>query len=284
MNNLVIGIDINVPGIQVAQIDLDAKSVVPGTTVRQAINSQESAECLIDGWVDAILKCPGFHPDQKIGLGIPGPFDYENGISLMKNQQKFDALYKLNIKELIAGKLGSNPENIRTQNVTPCFLMGEVLSGAARGFDNIIGFTLNYGLGSALYSNGMSVDALLWNKPFRDGIAEDYLGIQWISRRYEEFTGLKITDLTELTHYAATDDGIGQLVFNEYGENFVKFLIEQIEKYDPQVVLIGGHNNAWDLFIDHVKDRLGDKNIKVPLLPASLGTSATLLGAGYLWA
>ena len=283
MSKTVLGVHINVPGIEVALIDMDTNLTVPGTTVFQAIDPQESLENLLNCWVDTIEKCPGFNRDLLIGLGIPGPFDYEKGISLMKNQQKFDALYKVNVKELLAERLGVPAENIRLDNSTPCFLRGEVASGAGKDYANILSFTLNTGLGSALYSQGVSVDGHLWNKPFRDGIAEDYLGIQWISRRYEEFTGMYISDLKELTEMAENDDGLGQLVFNEYGENFFKFLIEQIEKYDPETVLIGGHNNAWDLFIPHVKDRLGDKNVRIPILQAELGDDATLIVAAKLW-
>src|SRR5690554_4472905 len=31
------------------------------------------------------------------GLGFPGPFDYENGISLMRGLQKYDTIYGINI-------------------------------------------------------------------------------------------------------------------------------------------------------------------------------------------
>jgi glucokinase len=124
----------------------------------------------------------------------------------------------------------------------------------------------------------------LWNKPFKDGIAEDYLGIQWISKRYMEFTGDSIADMKDLATRAKQDDGIGQLVFNEYGENFVKFLMQYIPVYNPDLILIGGHNNAWDLFVPHVKDRLSEKNIKVPIKPAVLGNAAQLIGAADLCA
>ncbi|WP_207426178.1 ROK family protein [Pedobacter sp. SYSU D00535] len=287
MNNYILGININIPGIEVAVVDSGSKSIVEGTRVKRGIHPQETVENLLDCWIGAIKESLQLanitDSTPKIGLGMPGPVDYEKGISLMKNQNKFDALYGLNIKELIGERLGISPENIRMENVTPCFLQGEVFAGAAKGFTNIIGFTLNYGLGTALYSSGAAIDANLWNQPFKDGIAEDYLGIQWISRRYEEFTGLQVNDLKELTLMAKTDDGIGQLVFNEYGENFVKFLMEQVGKYDPDMVLIGGHNDAWELFIPHVKDRLSDKDIKVPIKQAVLGTAATLIGAANLW-
>jgi len=284
MNTLIFGVEINIPGIDVAIVDVKEKSIVSGF-VSEVIDTNDTAENLLDAWAGAIKRCASYNSTElsSIGISIPGPFDYEKGISLMKNQQKFESLYQLNVKELLAERLDISPDNILMKNNTPCFLQGEVLVGAAKGYNNVLAFTLNFGLGSARFYDGKAEDANLWNKPFKDGIAEDFLGIQWISKRYEEFTGEKITELKELTNRAKTDDGIGQLVFNEYGENFVKFLMQYIPSYNPDLLLIGGHNNAWDLFIPHVKDRLLEKNIKLPIRPAVLGNAATLIGAADLW-
>lgn len=285
MSTPVFGVGINIPGIEVAIVDIDEKSIISGF-VSEPVDTNDTAENLLDSWAGAIKRCAEFNSIDitTIGIGIPGPFDYKNGISLMTNQQKFESIYKLNVKEMLAERLDISSEKIRMENISPCFLQGEVLVGSAKGYDNILGFTLNYGLGSARHYNGKTEDAFLWNQPFKDGIAEDYLGIQWISRRYEEFTGETISELKELTNKALVDDGIGQLVFNEYSENFVKFLLQYIPVYNPELILIGGHNNAWDMFVPHVKDRLSDKNIKIPIRPAVLGDAANLIGAADLWA
>ena len=36
-----------------------------------------------------------------IGIAIPGPFDYGNGISLIKDLEKYESLYGTNIKETL---------------------------------------------------------------------------------------------------------------------------------------------------------------------------------------
>ncbi|MFD2163379.1 ROK family protein [Paradesertivirga mongoliensis] len=283
MDKHVFGVGINIPGIEVAIVDIEEKSIVSGF-VSENVNCNESLETLIDSWASAIEKCSELNSLEisKIGIGIPGPFDYEKGISLMKGQGKFDALYQVNVKEKLAERLNIAPANITMENIAPCFLHGEVLVGAAKGYKNVLGFTLNYGLGSGRHHDGLTEDGLLWNKSYKDGIAEDYLGIQWISKRYEEFTGVSIVDMKDIAGRAKADDGIGQLVFNEYGENFVKFLMQYVPSYNPDLILIGGHNNAWDLFVPHVKDRLQEKHIKIPIKPAVLGDAAHLIGAADL--
>ncbi|MBC8054058.1 MAG: ROK family protein [Sphingobacteriaceae bacterium] len=286
MNNYVLTAEISVPGINVALVDLDTNFVVPRTAVFTEVNTHDTAENLIKGWSEAIELCAEQNnfPVYKIALAMTGPCDYEKGLALMKNQNKFEALYQLNIKELLAAQLGISPKNILMKNNTACLLQGEVFSGCAQvGFTNVLGFSLNMGFGTARYFEGESRDMQLWNLPFKEGIAENYLGIGWITNRYEEFTGFKVSTIKELVALTKQDDGIGQLVFNEYAENYVKFLLQLIKDYQPQLIVMGGIKEAWGFIITHVKDRLSEKNIKIPVRLAALGPDATLIGAAHLW-
>lgn len=287
MNSTVIAAEISVPGINVGLVDLETHFVIPESCVFECVDTHETPEKILGGWAAAIKKCADLNNISvvKIGIGMTGPCDYDKGISLMKNQNKFEALYGLNVKELLAAELKISPKNILFKNNSACLLQGEIYSGCAQGgFSSILGYTLNIGFGTARYHEGQSEDMKLWNVPFKNSIAEDYLGVGWITRRYEEFTGVKVDNVRDLANLAKQDDGIGQLVFNEYGENFVKFLIQQITLYKPQLIVIGGKNHAWDLFIPHVKDRLIEKNINIPIRQAILGSDATLIGAADLWA
>ncbi|WP_207533107.1 ROK family protein [Desertivirga arenae] len=285
MSNQIVAVDINIPGIRAAIVDNETRTVVPGTEFFEEIDADETLENFLDRWTHVITHVHSMRgiPISKFAITIPGPFDYENGISLMHNQKKFESLYQQNVKNLLAERLGISPLNIRMDNPAPRLVKAEQMVGAVKGYNNILGFTLNYGLGSARVVDGVSEDANMWNKPFKDGIAEDYIGIGWLIQRYEDFTGIRAKDVAELTDLASEDEGIGHLVFNEYGENFVKFLLQYIGSFNPDALLIGGHNNAWELFIGHVSDRLGDKDIKIPIVSAILGPSATLIGAAALW-
>ena len=264
MNSQILAAEISVPGINIALVNLNTHFVIPGTPIFTKVNTHDTADNLIDSWALAIenFALANSIPIEKIALAMTGPCDYENGISLMTNQNKFEALYKLNVKELLAKRLNIEVEDIKMQNNTISLLMGEIFSGCAQGgYNNILAFTLNIGFGTARYLDGKCEDLKLWNVSFKDGIVENYLGVGWITKRYEEFTGIKVINIQELTNLTNNDDGIGQLVFNEYGENFVKFLIQQISLHNPQLIVIGGHNHAWNLFIPHVKDRVGEKDI-----------------------
>lgn len=285
MSKHIIGVEIHVKRIEVAIINLDTKSIVPGTNVHTEINAMETAENLLNCWANTIKESLKLHgsPVEHIGIAVPGPFDYDKGIFLIQNLRKFDALYKMNLKELLGERLNIPPENIRTANNSPCFLQGEVFHGAGKGYNNILGFILSSGFGSARYVDGLATDADLWKAPFRNSIVNNYLDIQWITERYYEFTTHIAKDINELATLAQTDDGIGQLVFGEYGENFAIFLSEYVKKFKAELVVVGGCNEAWEQFIPHVKDRISDNGIRVPIKSAVLGDSAALIGAANLW-
>jgi glucokinase len=109
----------------------------------------------------------------EFGIAKPGPFDYQTGIALMNGQDKFDELYGLNVKTQLSEALNINAGRIQFMNDAECFIRGEAFSGAAQGYNSIIGLTLGTSLGSSIYENGNSKDAELWCSPFKDGIAED---------------------------------------------------------------------------------------------------------------
>ncbi len=284
--NLAIGVDINIKHIEVAIINLNTKSIVEGTSVYREVDCNGTADYLIAEWSNAVKqsqsKCPLVV--KRLGLCIPGPFDYEKGISLMHNQQKFDAIYQLNVKELLAKSLEITIENIKMDNNTSGFLLGEVMAGAGRGFKNILGYTLDNGFGTARYGNGLVEDLKLWDAPFKNGIAEDYFDIKWIASKYRDYLDVKVDSLKHITELTKTDGGIGWLVFNEYGENFASFLVHYIKMYWPELIIIGGNSDAWELFIPHVKDRLYDKKLELPIRKSQLGDKATVMGAAYMWA
>ena len=125
----------------------------------------------------------------KIGIAMPGPFDYENGISYIKDQNKYEALYGLNIKEQLAKKLEISISDISILNDAACFLQGEVFGGAGQGFKRVMGLTLGTGFGSARSVDGKTDDADLWCSPYREGIAEDYLSTRWFLKQYKEISG-----------------------------------------------------------------------------------------------
>jgi glucokinase len=281
----VLGVDIGGSHITAALVDLDARCVVEGSGKRKLVNSRADADEILSSWCEVInnvfTECTAAH--KKLGIAMPGPFDYEEGISLIKDQDKFNALYKRNIKNALAERLHIDSAGIRFMNDASCFLQGEVFGGAACSYNNVLGLTLGTGLGSAVCKDGVAEDADLWNSPFREGIAEDYLSTRWFVGRYHELTGRQVSGVKELIE-AEGASALLEQVFLEFSDNLAMFLIPQIKNFDAEAVVFGGNiSNAFSQFQPSLQAKLAEEKINVAVKRAVLNEDASLLGAASCW-
>ncbi|WP_426327964.1 hypothetical protein [Pedobacter sp. R-06] len=60
---------------------------------------------------------------------MPGPFDYENGISLIRSMNKYESLYLVNIKGFLVRQLDLLPQNIVFRIDAEAFQYGKVNAG-----------------------------------------------------------------------------------------------------------------------------------------------------------
>lgn len=283
--DLVVGVDIGGTHITVAWVDMAKQSLLSDTVMRATVDSRGSAEDIIESCCRVMKECAALFPDRPafFGIAIPGPFDYEQGISLMKNQDKFDSLYQVNIKERFADLLSVPASRFRFINDAASFLKGEVFAGSAKGKTSVLGITLGTGLGSSYYRDNKVIDADLWHSPFREGIAEDYLCSRWFVQRYKELSGVELKGVKELTELAEKDENV-QFVFDEFTQSFVEFLLEVPFVKQAEAVVIGGNiSKANALFLEKMKKLLGKNNIFVELEVSSLKEYAALLGAASCW-
>lgn len=282
-NNLIAGVDIGGSHITAALINIDSRQVETETWKRQAVDAAGSADAIIESWVEVIGGCfssAGIQP-SFIGIAMPGPFDYENGISLIKEQGKFRSLYGMNVRQLLAEKLNIPGSNIRFSNDAACFLQGELFNGAGREVQRAIGLTLGTGFGSAYAEDGIAVDADLWCAAFKDGIAEDHFSNNGLVRKYHELSGNHIPGARELAAIALHDP-LADHVFKQFGAELAEFLIPVIEKREADLLVIGGNiAKAFPLFSPYLRRHLrGDVVVSETLL----GENAALIGAASMWA
>ncbi len=284
-NSIVLGVDIGGSHITAALVNLETRELVQQSSVRESVNSKASASEIIEGWTKVIQQAFQAFPVscKRLGIAMPGPFDYEEGISLMKNQEKYDALYGLNIKEILAENLQIDKSHIHFVNDAECFLKGEVFGGAAQGCKSAVGLTLGTGLGSSKYSKGTVADADLWCAPFLDSIAEEYLSTRWFTKRYAELTSACINNVKELIDLPLSGC-IRQQIFREFGQNLALFLNKYMQGNRPEVIVIGGNiSKAFDLFKDELKDHLSETFSKTLVHTTKLGEDAALIGAASSW-
>jgi glucokinase len=161
---------------------------------------------------DAALRAANVELREIAGaaLAMPGPFDYENGISRITH--KLQALYGVDLKTALAGRFGWEPGRMRFVNDAAAFLLGEVGAGAARGFRKSIGITLGTGIGCAYAADGriavpsdqpggdpgVPPGGEIWNLPYDGKTVEDFVSTRYLRRHYLELTGLEAEALASL--------------------------------------------------------------------------------------
>ena len=189
--------------------------------------------------------CEAVGDASDVAVAIPGPFDYANGIFLMKH--KFASVYGERFADLVAAD--SDQPSFRFINDVIAMLLGEVHSGAGRGYSRVALVTLGTGLGFAISIDGKpllnemgSPLVRIWNIPYRDGILEDYASKRGFLRGFPE--GLTVKDLAG--NPVAAD---AAQRFAEVGGILAEALAPILAEYGIECLLFGGQiSRSYHLF------------------------------------
>lgn len=277
----IIGIDIGGSHITMAQVDPEKREIISSTYVREHVDSFGSREAIFSAWISAIGKVTNnlVKNDLLIGIAMPGPFDYENGISLMK-QGKFIDIYQVNIKKELAERLFVSSHQIHFINDAGAFLEGEVFGGCVQNYSKVFGVTLGTGLGTAFYNGKEATDEDLWDSPFKDSICEDYLATRWFVNHYKALTGGEISGTKDLLDQP---EDIQTRIFNDYAASFAEFIVRYVKNYDPEVLVIGGNiAKVYPYFKKRLDQHLAEHKINLPIKISAIFEDAAILGAaGY---
>lgn len=284
--SLVTGVDIGGSHITACQVDINQGKCREGSMARRHLDSSADADTIVALWASVIQESlqKSEQPAGQIGIAMPGPFDYENGISYMADLNKYDRLYGLNVKEMLADRLGIPSSAIRMINDATAFLLGEQRQIQAPASGMILGVTLGTGLGSAWSSDGRLTEGDLYKFPFRDGVAEDYVSARWLTQQYRQRTGLEVKGVKEISDQAATGTTVACELFDEFGRSLADVLYLRFQGQGPLHIIFGGNISlACHHFISSFQESLRTK-MQVPGYSVSvLGESAALIGAACLW-
>lgn len=277
----IIGVDIGGSHISAGKVVLDERQLLVGSQSRMKVDSHASPEVILGSWANFLS--PFVNEANKdnicIGIAMPGPFDYAEGVSYIKELNKYDALYGVNVKKELATMLGIPQQHILFRNDAEAFLQGEVVYRTGLTDTKVVGITLGTGLGSAVSDKGMCRDVFRAIRPMKEGIAEDYISSRWFKHRYQELCGEQLESVEAL---ANGDDPWKDRLFNEFSEHLSIFLDDFTRQESASAVIIGGNiARCYDLFVDKLKTQMANK--KVELYQSALWEDAALLGAAYLW-
>ncbi|MGO9435356.1 MAG: ROK family protein [Terracidiphilus sp.] len=260
---------------------------VLGPVVKAAQPDEQSIAAFLDALRKLALQAaPDLHRVRGAGLAMPGPFDYEKGVSWMRH--KLPYLYGFDLRHGLAECLSWEDAQVRFLNDAAAYLLGEIGAGAARGVGRVVGFTLGTGIGSAfaldgklqLNGKGVPPGGEIWNVPFEGGIVEDLISTRAIKRGYLERTGRE-REVAEIAAEAAHDPAVLE-VFEQFGRDLGRVLRMLLHDFAPQVVVLGGGiAGAAPLFLPSTRAELQGSPLEVRI--STLGDHAPLVGAGVAW-
>jgi glucokinase len=263
--------------------DLQRYGIVSQSVIRADVNSAGSITDILTAWTDLlqeVLKKNSALRVAGLSVAMPGPFDYEKGISYITGLDKYEALYGMDIRQYLAGLLKMDPELVVFRNDAESTIAGEVLSGAGKGYLNVMGVTLGTGFGSAYSRIKVTKDINLGSLHYKDTIADDYLSTRWFLKRYYELTGTRLTGGVRELAQIAVKSLVARDVFKEFAVNMGDFLSEPTKQLAPEVLIICGNiAKASEFFLPYLTQKLNSVKIRF----GELDENAPLLGAAAMF-
>jgi glucokinase len=293
MKNEKLSIGVDIGGTRIRTGAITPQGKVIGTSLSTATIATDNKEVIVNRIIDLITSViEQNHLDksniQKIGLGVTGPLDCKNGIILQCPSLPTMDFFPL--RDAI-NKAFSIP--VFMNNDANAMILGESIWGAGRGYQCVLGFTLGTGLGCAVVIDGKilmgSTESAgeIWISPYKDGIIEDVVSGNGISKLYENLSGIKIS-AAEITTKAFSGDTVARSVWDEFGKAVAFALAWSINLINPDIVIIGGSiSNAMELFLPSLKETVCKNLCPVPaqnllVVKAQLGDNAGFIGAAAL--
>jgi len=286
---------------------IKAAAVCGGTIIGPSVAHYESraelaADEIINNFArivrDVISKVE--QDNQRIsglGMAFPGPFDYKNGISLIRGLGKFDSLYKLPIGKLLEKALRSDatvqerlaPEfRITFENDASLFGLGEAVYGEAQGADRVVCLTIGTGLGSCFLEHGRLVkqrsdvpeNGWLYEVPYRNGIADDYISKRGIIQLALELgMDLRGRDVRELANSAISEEPGARQLFELFGQRMALILFPALRVFAPDRIILGGQiSKSGFLFAHTFQEGLASQGLRTHVLISQDTLTSTFKG------
>jgi len=206
------------------------------------INNHESEEVILSEIIKAINSV--FTANVTgIGVGVPSLVDVKNGIVI--NPTNIPSWHKVHLKDILEEQFNIP---VYINNDANCFALGEKYFGAAKGFDNIAGVTIDTGLGVGIIINGKLYSGRnagageFCSLPYKEHDYEHYC----CSKYFEEKYGIK-HDI--LLARAQNKDKIALVIYELFGVDLGNAIKAIMYTLDPDAIVIGGRlAEAYEFF------------------------------------
>jgi glucokinase len=275
-------LDVGGTSIKTGVVDIDQGSRGAGAvTIGPLIPTRatETADVVLGQLATAIDSVVAQASAAPVGLAIafPGPFDVACGRPLIRGLHKFESIYGLELRPLLAARIKRPDLPIGFVRDSEAAGVGEAVFGAGRDGGRVLTVALGTGLAACLTDDGVVIETVgaleiekLAQRSTPDGRADDVLSARGLADRLEVATA----DLRTVI-----DDDRAAPVVLDHGRRLGEFLAPVADELTVDLVVVGGGLvAAFDRFGGALRDAL----VPVPCVPAELGAAGPLLGAARL--
>lgn len=198
-----------------------------------------------------------------IGIAFPGPFDYENGICLMKGLNKYESIYSVSLKEEIYTRIfkGKTDIPIVFMHDIEAFARG-ICAYEPYGKKRILHLCIGTGAGSAFSDNGNIItdsenvpeNGWIYNCAFKDSVIDDYISARGLENLALKYTGHPHSGF-ELYNLAKSGDSGAKEVFKEFSENTAAAIEPFLESFKPEILVLAGQiSKSYEFFSYNIED------------------------------
>ena len=242
-----------------SSLGIAGKGAVEGTFMSTPISSNGTAEEITEAFRNAV-SCQieraakeGFSV-EAVCAALPGPFDYKEGIFLMKH--KFAAVYGVSFREILGDIITPDTRLAFVHDVNGA-LLGALTVDASLKEGNVAMVTLGTGLGFTYAVDGEiqksetgSPAAGLWNAPYMGGILEEYVSRRGILRLYAQQGGVLAEgeDVKEVSLRARNGEEAAIQAFSLTGSHLAAGASQLIAELGIRKIIFGGQiSRSFDL-------------------------------------
>jgi glucokinase len=245
--------------------------------------------------VRGIKEIKGKEKVAGIGLGLAGFLDSKRGI--MRFSPNIPAINNMNFKTYLKRHF---KEKLVFENDANAFVVAEYAVSYKKKYKNIVGITLGTGIGSGVIVDGTLIKGRGYASELGHMIVDFSSGDRCACGNpgcFEELTdgkalfrkaqklGLNVKDNIELAELARKGNKVAKRAIEEIAEYLALGLVNIINIFDPEAIVIGGGLANIELLIEEAKKKLKKYRIvrkNLNILKAKLGDDAPAVGAALL--
>lgn len=233
-----------------------------------------------------------------IGLGLPGPTDYQKGV--VHFFPNIPGWKNVNLKKILARRL---KKKLYFENDANLMALAEFKMGAAKGEKNVVALTLGTGVGAGiiiggrLYRGESFAAGEIGHIPLNEkgplctcggqACIERYIGNQEIINQAKQVFKRKL-GLEELSQLARQGNPKAIKIWQRTGQRLGVTLSGVVNLLNPDCIVIGGGvSKAGKVLYDSVKQTIRKRAMPiqskhVKILRSKLGTDAGIIGAAIV--